>query len=54
MLEHDDIAEAAIVGLPDDTKGHVPLALMVLKSGQLCVTGQCPVNGDVKLNLTFQ
>jgi len=30
ILEHDSIAESAVVGLPDKTKGHIPLGLAVL------------------------
>ncbi|CAH1785555.1 unnamed protein product [Owenia fusiformis] len=33
MLEHPDLAEAAVVGVPDTLKGHVPLGLCVVKSG---------------------
>jgi propionyl-CoA synthetase len=32
VLEHDDIAEAAVVGLPDQLKGHVPVGFCVVKS----------------------
>jgi propionyl-CoA synthetase len=32
VLEHDDVAEAAVVGLPDELKGHVPLGICVLNS----------------------
>ncbi|KAK2142750.1 hypothetical protein LSH36_918g00035 [Paralvinella palmiformis] len=34
ILEHAAIAEAAVVGLPDKTKGHIPLGLVVLKSDE--------------------
>ena len=36
-LEHPDVAEAAVVGLPDKLKGHVPIGLCVLKSGNYLV-----------------
>jgi len=32
VLEHSDVAEAAVVGLPDVLKGHVPIGLCVLNS----------------------
>jgi propionyl-CoA synthetase len=32
ILQHDDVAEAAVVGLPDKLKGHVPLGVCVIKS----------------------
>jgi propionyl-CoA synthetase len=34
ILEHSDLAEAAVVGVPDKLKGHVPLGLCVLKHGR--------------------
>lgn len=33
ILEHDDIAECAVVGMPDSLKGQVPIGLVVLKMG---------------------
>jgi len=30
LLEHDDVIEAAVIGVPDDLKGVVPLGLVVL------------------------
>jgi acyl-coenzyme A synthetase/AMP-(fatty) acid ligase len=32
---HVEVAEAAVVGLPDDLKGHVPVGICVLKSGKI-------------------
>ena len=34
ILNHSEVAEAAVVGLPDELKGHIPIGLCVLKSGQ--------------------
>ncbi len=34
ILEHSDIAEAAVVGMPDKTKGQIPVGLCVLKAGK--------------------
>ena len=31
LLDHGDIAEAAVVGVPDEVKGQIPLGLYVLK-----------------------
>ena len=31
LLRHKDVAEAAVVGVPDELKGQVPLGLYVLK-----------------------
>ena len=31
LLGHNDVAEAAVVGVPDDVKGQIPLGLYVLK-----------------------
>lgn len=30
MLDHPDVADACVVGLPDDYSGEVPLAFVVL------------------------
>lgn len=38
VLQHPAVADCAVVGLEDPLKGHVPLALCVLKSGE----GGCP------------
>lgn len=32
MLLHADVAEAAVVGMPDELKGHVPLGIAVIKA----------------------
>ncbi len=34
ILEHSDIAEAAVVGMPDKTKGQIPVGFCVLKAGK--------------------
>lgn len=34
VLQHPAVADCAVVGLEDPLKGHVPLALCVLKSGE--------------------
>ena len=33
MTKHHDVAEAAVVGLPDQIKGHVPIGFCVLGAG---------------------
>ncbi|KAK7058689.1 Acyl-CoA synthetase short-chain member 3, mitochondrial, partial [Halocaridina rubra] len=33
VLEHPDVVDAAVVGVPDEMKGEMPLALFVLKNG---------------------
>ncbi|ELU01504.1 hypothetical protein CAPTEDRAFT_173489 [Capitella teleta] len=33
ILEHDDIAECAVIGMPDKLKGQIPIGLIVLKIG---------------------
>lgn len=33
MLEHPDVVDAAVVGVPDDMKGEVPLGLFVVRAG---------------------
>ncbi len=33
LLEHPDVADAAVVGRPDDARGEVPVAYVVLKPG---------------------
>jgi propionyl-CoA synthetase len=33
IAEHPSVAECAVIGVPDELKGHVPRALVVLKSG---------------------
>ena len=35
MLESEYLAEAAVVGIPDELKGEVPLGICVLKHGIL-------------------
>lgn len=34
VLQHPAVGECAVVGLEDTLKGHVPLALCVLKNGE--------------------
>lgn len=34
VLEHNAVTEAAVVGLPDKLKGHVPIGLCVLRTGR--------------------
>lgn len=31
LLDHPDVADACVVGIPDDFSGEVPLAFVVLK-----------------------
>jgi propionyl-CoA synthetase len=33
ILGHNDIADAAVIGIPDHTKGEVPLCLYVRREG---------------------
>jgi propionyl-CoA synthetase len=33
LASHPDVAECAVIGVPDELKGHVPLGLVVLKAG---------------------
>ncbi|EJF05828.1 acyl-CoA synthetase/AMP-acid ligase, partial [Thiovulum sp. ES] len=33
LVEHDKVAEAAVVSVPDELKGEVPVAFVVLKEG---------------------
>jgi propionyl-CoA synthetase len=33
LASHADVAECAVIGIPDDLRGHVPLGLVVLKAG---------------------
>lgn len=44
ILEHPDVAEAAVVGLPDKVKGHIPLGFCVLAAGNKDVISG--VSGD--------
>ena len=34
LCDHPSVAESAVVAVPDDLKGHVPVGLVVLKTGQ--------------------
>lgn len=34
LSDHPSVAESAVVAVPDDLRGHVPVGLVVLKSGQ--------------------
>ena len=38
ILEHEDIAESAVVGIPDSLKGQIPVGLCVLRSGKSLLT----------------
>ncbi len=33
-MEHSDIAEVAVIPVPDKLKGHVPFGLLVLKNSK--------------------
>ena len=37
IISSEDIAEAAVVGIPDTLKGQVPLGLCVLKHGKIYI-----------------
>ena len=53
IAAHPDVAECAVIGIPDPLKGHVPYALVVLKAGadpdpaQLRAELVAAVRGDV-------
>lgn len=34
VLQHKDVADAAVIGVPEATKGEVPLCLFVMKPGK--------------------
>lgn len=34
VLRHNDIADAAVFGVPEHTKGEIPLCLYVIKNGK--------------------
>lgn len=34
VLAHPDIVDAAVVGVPDPTKGEIPLCLYIMKEGE--------------------
>lgn len=34
MLTHSDIADAAVIGVPEPTKGEIPLCLFVVKKSK--------------------
>ncbi len=34
LLKHPDIAEASVIGMPDELRGEVPRAFVVLKEGK--------------------
>lgn len=46
MLSHPDIAEACVVGIPDEMKGHLPFAFICPSSAS---TGKTPANPPPKL-----
>lgn len=46
VLQHAAVVDCAVVGLEDQLKGVVPLALCVLKNGERCV-------GDGRLRAAF-
>jgi propionyl-CoA synthetase len=35
MLEHPDVVDCAVVGVPDSLKGEIPLGLFVLARGRI-------------------
>lgn len=37
VLSHPDVADAAVVGAPEPTKGEIPLCLYVMKKGILVI-----------------
>ena len=49
VLEHPDVIDCAVVGIPDKLKGQVPLALFILRQGlefqHAYVHSHCPWDG---------
>jgi len=36
---NEDVVDAAVIGVPDDLKGQIPLGLCVLKDGKFLIKG---------------
>lgn len=36
ILSCGDIADAAVIGVPEPTKGEIPLCLFIIKNGKTC------------------
>lgn len=37
VLRHNDVADAAVFGVPEHTKGEIPVCLYVIKNGKFCI-----------------
>lgn len=37
ILRHPDVVDAAVVGVPEHTKGEIPLCLYVMRDGKYCL-----------------
>ena len=37
ILRHPDLVDAAVVGVPEHTKGEIPLCLYVMRNGRLSI-----------------
>ena len=47
VLNHEDVAEAAVVGVPDDVKGQIPLGLYVIKKDSKRTEDIKSVNSEI-------
>ncbi|MEQ9561857.1 MAG: long-chain fatty acid--CoA ligase, partial [Woeseiaceae bacterium] len=49
LLQHDDVSEVAVVGVPSERWGETPLALVVLKSGATVDAGEIVAWANARL-----
>lgn len=59
ILDHPDVADTCVVGVPDEYSGDLPLAFVVLRSDALNRIGNDPVTAEaikqsiIKVNTPF-
>lgn len=54
VLRHNDVADAAVFGVPEHTKGEIPVCLYVIKNGEFLIFFGIFKNNFLNISQTLQ